>query len=438
MGVLENAVDKSQLVEYRARRERLDEAEQLAEKGELEAALSLFWANLTWSERTLGGSHEATVIDQQCVAFILNQLGRYREASELNQKALSTLKHEVTEEDHAPYKRLLNIQQNLASDYTGLGKRLLAVSIYRKNYEARRQHPEFGEDHLDTIKTGEFLALSLYKIQDFVGACDLQRKILAGMIRVKAPDIDILRNRQTLSSYLVRLGRFGAAKILLEKNIEALKSRVTDAALLDSCERCLWRCLKQSEGRGSESTDGEPKNVLQNSMSGIASDIPEDPKSQFLDTGDKMTYVRRARKNLHRPPETGMGVVTTTPESPCPANTGLQLRQGTSQVSTQNRWGQAGNSPASTQYAFNTKDGPSLVNIVPAGQKNPENPKYPTAIPTINEPAADPTLWTKAKTPQPVLEKQDKSWSKPRPRSVSPGPGSSARESVSTSEWRPL
>jgi len=148
----------------------------------------LFRTNLTWSERALGASHDAAVIDQQSLAFILNQLGRHREASELNQKALSTLKY--AEGESPPCQRQLNIEQNLASDYIGLGNRCLAVSIYRKKFEARRQHPQLGEDHADNTKTGELLALSLYRIQDFVGACDLQRKVLAAMIRIKAPDIE--------------------------------------------------------------------------------------------------------------------------------------------------------------------------------------------------------------------------------------------------------
>jgi tetratricopeptide (TPR) repeat protein len=431
MGTLEKAIDESQQVEYKARLERLDQAQKLVKKGELEAAFLLFRTNLTWSERALGASHDIAVIDQQSLAFILNQLGRYREASELNQKALWTLKY--AEGESSPSQRQLNIRQNLASDYIGLGNRRLAVSIYRKNFEARRQHPQLGEDHVDTTKTGELLALSLYKIEDFVGACDLQRKVLAAMIRTKAQDIEILRSRQTFSLYLFRLGRFGAAKILLEKNIEALKSRVTDAALLASGERCLSRCSTKMEEQGTETTYAGQKNILQSPTSDTDADIPEDPKSQFLDIGNTMIPIRGVRaiaSSQNELPGTGKRVVTNTPVSLRLQNANLQPPPDTPKVSTQNRGGQAGKCPASKEYAFNTKDGPSIVNIVPAGQKNLENPKFASAIPTINEPAADPTPRTKAKTPQPVLGQQDKAWSKPRPRSVSPGSGWSARKFV--------
>ncbi|KAE8443372.1 hypothetical protein EG329_001930 [Mollisiaceae sp. DMI_Dod_QoI] len=219
MGKLNEAIPPSRRGEFQAHEERLTEAQSLR-KGDQAAsfqAVQLSRENLDWSLANLGPDHAITVYDQEELSMGLadpkyikeithrakdgenakqsiNDL--WEEVRNLDEKALETRSR--IEGTSPPSRAFLETQRNLALDYARLGNDEKASELLQKNYDARRSHPELGEDHTSTVSTGHSLAARWHQMQRHEEARALNQKILDARIRLNKPEEDINESRNAL------------------------------------------------------------------------------------------------------------------------------------------------------------------------------------------------------------------------------------------------
>ncbi|KUJ11430.1 uncharacterized protein LY89DRAFT_594180, partial [Mollisia scopiformis] len=207
MGALNKVIAVSKLKEFEARKQRHDTAQTYVDEGKLYRAVKLFRENLSWSLANFEQDHATTVYDQETLAFAVSELGHlnetknravhdkeakkkiqalYEEARDLDQKALETRTR--VEGTSPPSKDLLETQRNLANDYVSLEDYKKAAELFLKNFEARRVHPELGEDDDMTLRTGHDLAGCWHRQGNYQKAKALNTKILEARIRLQKPE----------------------------------------------------------------------------------------------------------------------------------------------------------------------------------------------------------------------------------------------------------
>ncbi|CZR60297.1 uncharacterized protein PAC_10193 [Phialocephala subalpina] len=214
MGELNKSIALGKLKDYETHKERHDKAQVLVDEKKFFQAVQLFRENLEWSLANFGQDHATTVYDQETLASAVCQLAAlneaknrgknnpeaklrvkvlYQEARDLDEKALETrLRIEGTS------KGALETQRSLASDYMVLEEYNKAAELLRKNYDARRNHPEFGEDHEETLQAGYDLAGCWNKLWKYEMARALNQKILDARIRLGKPEADIGKSRNAV------------------------------------------------------------------------------------------------------------------------------------------------------------------------------------------------------------------------------------------------
>lgn len=252
MGALEDDIQVSKQSGYVTCEKKRERAENFANKGDAESldkAVVLLREIVNWALKNLPPDHGLTVFYQETLAYNLSELGsvvddatKFEEAKNLHQNAANTRAR--IEGTSPPSEDFLDTQRNLADDFLGLKNYKRAAKLYKENYDYRKAHSDFGEDHEETLLTGYNLASCWHKLNDYVGAEDLNRKILASRKRLNAAESDIILSREGLGRNQTMLCKYKSAGILFEKNIKILKSRGNDLDTLKTNEEWLGKCIE--------------------------------------------------------------------------------------------------------------------------------------------------------------------------------------------------
>jgi hypothetical protein len=166
-----------------------------------------------WRDR-LGDDHENTRAAALYHAWALRNMGRYAEASELDEDTLARRRRLLGEDAPAT----LRSAGNLGGDLRGLGEHQAARVLDEDNLARFRR--VLGEDHPDTLRAANNLAVDLNNLGEYEAARELNEDTLARRRRVLGQD-----HPQTLSSAgnlainLFNVGEYQAARVLDEDSL---------------------------------------------------------------------------------------------------------------------------------------------------------------------------------------------------------------------------
>ncbi len=176
----------------------------LQDLGRYEEARELDQDTLTRSRRVLGEDHPGTLGSAHNLANDLHTLGDYQAARDLHQDTL-TRKRRVLGEDHPS---TLNSASNLAADLRALGDYQAARDLDQDTLTRRRRI--LGEDHPNTLNSATNLATDLRALGDYQAARDLDQDTLTRRRRVLGEDHpNTLFSASSLAADLRALGEIG-------------------------------------------------------------------------------------------------------------------------------------------------------------------------------------------------------------------------------------
>ena len=265
MGKLEGAIPEAKRAGFEAHKKREKEGYKLAKENKVAEAVVLFRENLEWSKKELGRQHAATVHDKETLAFYLNDLKQYKEASELDGQALAT--RTKIEGITPPSIELLETQLNLANDFFRLKDVKRAAEVYEKNYELRQKTPGLGKDNPDTLRVGYDLAACWYRLRELKKSKVLNSEVLNARIRNRGAgctDTQITWSREALALCSLDLGELDAAEALYMENIKELKAKTGKDAKhkdLAANEHALRICWSRQEAKKAKLAPKPPTKI---------------------------------------------------------------------------------------------------------------------------------------------------------------------------------
>ncbi|SDD12284.1 serine/threonine-protein kinase [Aquimonas voraii] len=189
------------------------------EKGERESALADLQTALQRADTSLGASHRITLALRHDLASVLQLLGRFAEAAEVNAASVSAylLRYGA---DHPQTLYARNLAATLKFR---LGDETGALADLEDVYTARRRM--LGETHPSTLSSGLNLATALVNQGEAKRSEDLARSALEGLSDRFGPDHRLALNaRDTLALALEKQGRIDEAADLHAATLELYRS----------------------------------------------------------------------------------------------------------------------------------------------------------------------------------------------------------------------
>lgn len=263
MGALNASIKGSKGEEFEKRKKKDEEAHELVNQGQVDEAIKLFRENLQWSLKSLGQDHEATIYDQETLAFYLNETRKFEEAKQLDELSVKTRAN--VEGISPPSVEYLETERNLAHDFFGLRNFKEAAKIYERNYEARKIHSKLGKEHKDTLAVAHDLASCWHRMKLYGKSKILNKQVLAS--RESRPDQkrwftqrDVCLSREAIGLNELESGNPDQAMKLFDTNIKFLESAECafskESGLkkdyLTANKRGLYRCEKHIKQRNKQ------------------------------------------------------------------------------------------------------------------------------------------------------------------------------------------
>jgi len=171
------------------------------EQGERESAVADIQAALTRAEDALGPSHRISLALRHDLASVLQLLGRFQEAADVNAEAVR-LREQALGQDHPQTLYTRNLAATLKFR---LGDEAGALADLEAIHAARRR--VLGETHPSTLSSGLNLATALVNQGEATRSSTLARAALDGLSTRFGPSHRLALNaRDTLALALERMG----------------------------------------------------------------------------------------------------------------------------------------------------------------------------------------------------------------------------------------
>ena len=186
-----------------------DAVRYLLQRGNARAASGFARRLYEHWETQLGADSHWTVEAARLLVYALLDMGRYSEASQLNEDIVAAQKHMLGEDD----PDMLVSASSLARILTATGDYRAARSLEADTLARRRR--VLGEDHPDTLVSASSLARILTATGDYRAARSLEADTLARRRRVLGEDHpDTLVSASSLARILTATGDYRAARSL--------------------------------------------------------------------------------------------------------------------------------------------------------------------------------------------------------------------------------
>ncbi len=198
-------------------------ASYLQTRGDPRAALPLFQRAYALRRDLCGDDHPSTLASVNNLAVVLDNLGEYQRARELQEDTLSRTKR-VLGDDHPD---TLISASRLAAELSRLGEHQRARELNEDTLA--RSKRVLGDDHPDTLSTANNLAVVLGHLGEHQRARELHEDTLARRKRVLGDDHpSTLSAASSLATDLSHLGEYQRARELHEDTLARRKRLLGD------------------------------------------------------------------------------------------------------------------------------------------------------------------------------------------------------------------